>query len=101
MTGIYLARAENTSKTAYNPHGFILGIHDMSSLTALKILAKKLTQWPMCQFSVVMEIEKLKIEKYAFSFEHVDTRPLLNQSTCGNNYHGNICMVIITTGTLV
>ncbi len=40
----------------------------------------------------------LEIEKYAFSF---DIHPLLDQSTCGNYYHGNICMVIITTGTLV
>ena len=50
---------------------------------------------------VVIEIEKLKImkiEKYAFS---VDIHSLLDQSTCGNNYHRNICMVIITTGTLV
>ena len=55
----------------------------------------------MCHFFVVIEIEKLKImkiEKYAFSF---DIHPLLDQSTCGNNYHGNIFMVIITTGTLV
>ncbi len=55
----------------------------------------------MCQFFVVIGIEKLKImkmEKYTFSF---DIHPLLDQSTCGNNYHGNICMVIITMGTLV
>ncbi len=66
-----------------------------------KILAKKLTKWPMCQFFVVIEIEKLKImkiEKYAFSF---DIHPLLDQSTSGNDSHGNICMVIVTMGTLV
>ncbi len=44
----------------------------------------------MCQFFLVIEIEKLKIkkiEKYAFSF---DIHTLLDQSTCGNNYHANI-----------
>ncbi len=34
----------------------------------------------------------------SFSF---DIHPLFDQSTCGNNYRGNICKVIITTGTLV
>ncbi len=56
-------------------------------------------------FFVVIEIEKFKVEKCAFSF---DIYPLLDQTTCGYNYHtcgnnydGNICMVIITTGTLI
>ncbi len=40
----------------------------------------------------------LEIEKYTSSF---DIYPLLDQSACGNNYHGNICIVIITKGTLV
>ena len=31
---------------------------------------------------------RLEIEKYAFSF---DIHTLLDQSTCGNNYRGNIC----------
>ncbi len=33
-------------------------------LRVIKILAKNLTQWPMCQFLVVIEIEKLKIENW-------------------------------------
>ncbi len=55
----------------------------------------------MCQFFVVIEIEKLKIEKYTFSFDHVDIYQLLDQSTRGNNYHANISVVIITTGVVI
>ncbi len=65
---------------------------------AIKILAKKIDTMANVSIFYGNFFNWLEIEKYAFSF---DIHPLLDQSTCGNNYHGNIWMVIITTGTLV
>ncbi len=52
----------------------------------------------MANVTILFVVIWLDIEKYAFSF---DIHPLLDLSTCGNNYHGNICMVILTMGTLL
>ncbi len=69
--------------------------NNYAKMGTYKILAK-MANGQCVKFFVVIEIEK-----YAFSFDIHPLFMLLDQSTCGNNYHGNICMVIITMGTLV